>query len=90
MSERTPTNRIEGRVTASQIAAASAASVLPTDVRLHIGRGHHARLMAEPDQLARPMMRRPAGFKPHQTRWQRSEKFQQLVAPDRLGDHNPP
>jgi hypothetical protein len=36
------------------------------------------------------MMRRPAGFKPHQTRWQRSEKFQQLVAPDRLGDHNPP
>ena len=46
--------------------------------------------MAKLDQLARPMMRRPAGLEPHQARRQRSEKLQQLVAPDRLGDHNAP
>jgi hypothetical protein len=46
--------------------------------------------MAKLDQLARPMMRRPAGLEPHQARRQQSEKLQQLVAPDRLGDHNAP
>ena len=46
--------------------------------------------MAKLDQLARPMMRRPAGLKPDKARRQRSEKLQQLVAPDRLGDHNAP
>jgi hypothetical protein len=46
--------------------------------------------MAKLDQLARPVMRRPAGLEPHQATWQRSEKLQQLVAPDRFGDHNAP
>ena len=46
--------------------------------------------MAERDQLARPVMPRAAGLKPHQARRQRSEELQQLVAPDRLGDHNAP
>jgi hypothetical protein len=38
--------------------------LLPADIWLHINRRHHPRVMAERDQLARPMMRRPAGFKP--------------------------
>jgi hypothetical protein len=46
--------------------------------------------MAKLDQLARPMMRRPRSLEPHPTRRQRSEKLQQLIAPDRLGDHNAP
>ena len=63
---------------------------LPANIRLHISRRHHPRLMAEHDKLARPMMRRPAGFKPDKARGQRSKKLQQLVPPDRLGDHNAP
>src|SRR5208282_824747 len=55
------------------------------DIRLHISWRHHARVMAKLHQLARPMMRRPAGLEPHQTRRQQSEKLQQLVAPDRDG-----
>ena len=35
-------------------------------------------------------MRRSAGLKPHKTGGQRSKKLQQLVAPHRFGDHNPP
>ena len=46
--------------------------------------------MAKLDQLARPVMRRPEGFKPHQASWQRSDELQQLVAPDRFGDNNAP
>ena len=46
--------------------------------------------MAKLDQLARPVMRRTAGLEPHQATWQRSEKLQQLVAPDRFGDNNAP
>ena len=42
--------------------------LLPANIRLHISRRHHPRLMAEPDQLARPMMRRPARFKPDKAR----------------------
>ena len=64
--------------------------LLPTNIGLYIGRRHHARIMAKLDQLARPVMRRPGGLKPHQATWQRSEKLQQLVAPDRFGDHDMP
>jgi hypothetical protein len=46
--------------------------------------------MAELDEFARPMMRGPAGLEPDQATRQRSEELQQLVAPDRLGDHNAP
>jgi hypothetical protein len=46
--------------------------------------------MAKLDQLARPVMRRPGGLKPNDATWQRSEKLQQLVAPDRFGDHDTP
>ena len=64
--------------------------LLPPRIGLHISRGHHARLMAEPDQLACPVMRRSAGLEPHKTGGQRSKKLQQLVAPYRFGDHHPP
>ena len=64
--------------------------LLPANIRLYISRRHHARVMAKLDQLARPVMRRPGGLKPHQATWQRSEKLQQLVAPDRFGDHDTP
>jgi hypothetical protein len=90
-SERTATNRIEGRATASQIAAASAASFLcgqckasPKQTR------HHPRPMAKRDQRSRPVMRRSAGPKPHNIGGHRSKKLQQLVAPHRFGEHNPP
>src|ERR1700686_5690725 len=46
--------------------------------------------MAKLDQPAPPMMRRPRSLEPHPTRRQRSEELQQLIAPDRLGDHNAP
>ena len=39
---------------------------------------------------SRPVMRRPSGFEPDKAGGQRSEELQQLVAPDRLGDHHPP
>ena len=32
----------------------------------------------------------PEALKPHQATWQRSEKLQQLVPPDRFGDHDAP
>ena len=48
------------------------------------------RLVAERHQLASPMMRRSAGLEPDKVGGQRSKKLQQLVAPDRLGDHNMP
>src|ERR1700691_1478940 len=38
----------------------------------------------------RPVMRRSAGLEPHKAGGQRSKKLQQLVAPHRFGDHNPP
>jgi hypothetical protein len=44
--------------------------------------------MTKLDQLARPVMRRPAGLEPHNTRRQRREELQQLAAPDRLGHNN--
>jgi hypothetical protein len=40
--------------------------LLPANIGLYISRRHHARIMAKLDQFARPMMRRPAGLKPHQ------------------------
>ena len=64
--------------------------LLPANIGLHISRRHHSRVMAKLDQLARPMMRRPRSLEPHPTRRQRSEKLQQLVAPDRFGDHDTP
>jgi hypothetical protein len=64
--------------------------LLPPNIRLDIGRRHHPCVMAKLDQLARPVMRRRAGFEPDKTWGQRSEKLQELVAPDRLGDRNAP
>lgn len=52
----TGTNRIVGRVTASQIASASATSVLFLDVRLHVGWRHHADRVAQRRDLACPVM----------------------------------
>jgi hypothetical protein len=78
-------------MTASQIAAASAAVVLlPANIRLHIPPRHHSRFMAKLDQLTRPVMRQSAGLEPHNTGGQRSKKLHQLVAPHRFGDHNTP
>jgi hypothetical protein len=46
--------------------------------------------MAKLNQLARPMMCRPARLDPNQATRQRSEELQQLVALDRLGHDNAP
>jgi hypothetical protein len=64
----TGTNRIDGLVTASQIAAASAVVLVSLDVGLHVGRRHQSDLMAQHDQLARPMMRRRAGLRADEAR----------------------
>src|SRR5208337_4526676 len=82
-SERTPTNRIEGpRHRLADRRGIRSVVLLPANIRLHIGWRHHACVMAKLDQLARPVMRRPAGLEPDQTTRQRSEEFQQFVAPD--------
>jgi hypothetical protein len=47
----TGTNRIDGRVTASQIASASAASFMLRDVSLHAARRHQLDPMSERVQL---------------------------------------
>jgi hypothetical protein len=64
--------------------------LLPTHVGLHVSRRHHPGVMPKLDQLARPMMRRPAGLEPDKATRQRSEEFQQLASPDRLGHDNAP
>jgi hypothetical protein len=48
--------------------------LLSLDVRLHIGRRHQAHVMAKRLELARPMMRRGAGFDPNQARRQLLEE----------------
>jgi hypothetical protein len=58
--------------------------LLPANIGLDIGRRHHARVVAQLDQLARPMMRRTTGLQPDKASGQRSEEGQKLVALDRL------
>ena len=58
-----------GRLTASQIASASPASVLPRfTYGVIVGRRHQPNLMAEPDQLAPPVVARAASLHADQTR----------------------
>ena len=50
------------------------------DIRLHIGRRHQARGMAERLELARPMMRRGAGLNTHEAGLQLLEERQDVAA----------
>jgi hypothetical protein len=83
-SHRRPRHRLANRRSIRSVV------LTPANIGLHISRRHHPGVMTKIDQLARPMMGRPAGLKPDQAGGQRSEKLQQLVAPDCLGDHNAP
>jgi hypothetical protein len=58
------TNRMLALVTASQIAWASVAFLLPFNVGFYISRWHQAHGMPERLELARPMMRRSTGLDP--------------------------
>jgi hypothetical protein len=54
--------------------------LLPFDVRLHIGRRHQPHGVTERLELARPMVRRSAGFDAHQARRQLLEERQDIPA----------
>jgi len=83
------TKRMLGRVTASQIAAASAASFLPRLPEAvgddELGR-HQTHGVAELRKLARPVVSAGAGLHADQARWQRGDGFEQLGARD-AGTH---
>jgi hypothetical protein len=53
--------------------------LLPTDVRLHISRRHHTRVMAKLDQLARPVMGRFGGLKPTRQRGNEAKNSSSLL-----------
>ena len=61
-SHRGPRNRLANRRRVRRVV------LLPPHIGLHINGRHHARVMAELDQLARPMMRRSTGLEPYQAR----------------------
>src|SRR5256884_3776491 len=54
--------------------------LLPLDVGLHVGRGHQADLMPKRFELARPMMRRSAGFDADEARRQPLKEWQNVPA----------
>ena len=53
--------------------------LMPLDVGLHVGRRHQANGVAQRLELARPMMRRGAGFDANQARRQPLEKCQHVT-----------
>ena len=63
------TNLMFGRATASQMASASAASVLLLDVGLHVLRRNQAHFVTKPDKLPRPMVSTRTCFHAHQAGW---------------------
>ena len=60
--------------------------LLPTHIGFDIGRRHHPWVMAELNQLARPMMGQTAGFHTDKTLGQLRKEDQHVLAPKRLGD----
>src|SRR5437764_6145494 len=75
------TNRIVGRRTASQIASASAASVLLRLTYAFTLRRHQPDLVAGCLQLPRPVVRRRAGFESNQTTRQFGKEGDDLTPP---------
>src|SRR5204862_7251943 len=53
---------------------------LPLDVRLHVGRRHQTHRMPQRFELARPMMRRSAGFDADEARRQPLKEWQNVPA----------
>jgi hypothetical protein len=58
------------------------------DVGLDVWRRHQARVMAEPDQLARPVVRPAAGLEADQAARQIGEERQHLAACQPLPQHH--
>jgi hypothetical protein len=98
----TATKRIEGRCAASQIASALRLAgrpaaqdklgrivLAPPDEGLDVGRRDQPHLMAQPADLAPPVMRAAARLHRHHAGLQRSEKPQHLAAPQLLPQHHP-
>lgn len=87
-ADLTATNRIVGRVTASQIASASAASFL---LRLtwapYVSLRHQLDHMPECNQLARPMVRRRAGLHADEARLHIAKQRDKLIAPNFSTEH---
>src|SRR5207244_10911256 len=54
--------------------------LLPLDVRLHVGRRHQTHRMPQRFELARPMMRRSAGFDADEARRQPLKEWQNVPA----------
>ena len=72
---------MDGRVTASQMAAASGGIAFGSfDVALHVARRHYPDGMSEIGQLACPMMRRAAGFHADQAGRNLAEELEHLLA----------
>ena len=63
---------------------------LPLDVGLHVGRRHQPHGMADCLELARPMMRRCAGFNANDARWQLLKKRQYIPALDLAANKHVP
>ena len=83
----TGTNRMLGRVTASQMRRCIGSIVLGAlDVGLHIARGHQPHGMAELRQLACPMMGRRAGLHADEARRQLLEELDHLATPELPSD----
>jgi hypothetical protein len=78
-----------GRVTASQIAVASAASFFPRfDVGFDIGRRHQPRVVPELLELAGPQVGRFARFHANEARWQPRKELKNLCSTNTLADHH--
>ncbi len=84
-----------GRVTASQIAphpelvegGIRRVVLVALHIGLHVARRHHADLMAERRDLARPIVRARASLHPHKTRRQLLEKGENLPAAQLAADN---
>ena len=84
------TNRIEGRVTASQMAAASAASVFPRfHVRLHIGWQHEPDVVSHLLKPPSPIVSTSASLQANEASWALLEKRKQLAAAKLAAYKNP-
>jgi hypothetical protein len=82
------TNRIDGRVTASQIAAESYASfLLALQIGLYVARRHQLHGVTDRLQLAGPMMGRRTSLDANETPRQTCEKLQHFRPADTLADH---
>jgi hypothetical protein len=81
------TNRIDGRVTASQMAALAGSIVFrPFDIALHVTRRHQTHGVTELGDFTRPMMSGSAGFHADQARGNLAKEANDLLAPQLTRD----